>query len=474
MHHTTNGTQINLQPTSVAAVGHNRGPQLDTIPSPAEVDALEVSSLATTLPASESAAAALLLFCIGGTLARRSLAEITPQRPSAPDPKRPKRVQALGIEPQGVGGHAMRGVIVQTAMAAAITRLMRSGLRGAYDVPLLHFVMVHSDNRHGRCAESMARILSALGLDPDSPDHRRMIERRVETLSATGVLNRAENTQGFPAIFWLPYDVSLITQTAFNVYQTVAPPRRTGRPSTRPTASKPPGSQIPPLAECPRFAEPSPFDKGPVAQSPQLPSASSSDTASEIKGREALPRPADAITPEQYACHHHLATCWNAKPGMQANEMNGPRREDSAATLRQAIDTRAAEHGSGATFIALADALSLCTETLAKRRENPTLNRWERFSGYFLKVLDAKIVDARRAVLDASHPTAERSAPSAPRGSGGSRGVSALTAASTGDAELDRVLASVPGKQLVARLGRETAITTIKVDLLSKEGRTDA
>lgn len=289
---------------------------------PEAVEAAEASGIAAALPRDVSKDA-LLLFCRGERVARRVIEGFDGS--NAP---------YSGLDPQKIGALEVceRREVIFAAVTAALSRVSKTTIRVPFAGELVWFIGVYSNNRFGRCSESSARMMQACGMSPSSDADLRSFERTMTNLVRAGIINRERNPNPkMPWFAWLAYDVSLLTETPFSIFEALAPsPRERADPSSSdgsntidPSSSD--GSKPPD----PSSSDGSNYVHGGLTRHPVTGNTKKEEIEKE-RSRE-VERATVWPTADDVDRYHNLAVVWGLKA--DAIVLRPPTREDSMRDL---------------------------------------------------------------------------------------------------------------------------------------------
>jgi hypothetical protein len=147
-------------------------------------------------------------------------------------------VPLAAVKPSSIGALGNNSPLdrfkgIDASFAMAIARHRRSDLDTPTDIALMFFIKVHSDNKHGRCTESLSRMAAFANVD------ERTAQRRLRALRGAGLIGE-EPRSGKPTAYWLTYDAVVVHGSAYDVICAIAPSaaRSVGRPSKTPLSAK--------------------------------------------------------------------------------------------------------------------------------------------------------------------------------------------------------------------------------------------
>ncbi len=167
--------------------------------------------------------------------------------------------EATPLHIGAIEGYSRKNVILAALVLSTAKAVRACHRKSALTTAMLLYIALRSDNEHGRCADSAARIADYLGCAED------VVRDLREELVKCGAL-RAESRPGHPVALWLPYVAAALQNSAHSILLILAPVRSAaGRPrksEASAVSAKTSGVTRPTFSEeKPRASDARPFPK---------------------------------------------------------------------------------------------------------------------------------------------------------------------------------------------------------------------
>jgi len=158
-----------------------------------------------------------------------------------------------------IEGYGRKDVILAAQVLSVAKAVRACHRKSSLTTAMLLYIALCSDNNHGRCTDSAARIADYLGCAED------VVRDLRDELVKCGAL-RAEPRPGQPVALWLPYVAAALQNSAHSILTTMAPVRSAaGRPrksEASAVSTKTSGITHPTFSEeKPRASDTRPFPK---------------------------------------------------------------------------------------------------------------------------------------------------------------------------------------------------------------------
>ena len=167
-----------------------------------------------------------------------------------------------------------RRIIEAAGVLARRRAALDEELAGQINIQVIDYILIRSDNPHGRCVDSAAAIAKCVGRSVDR------VETVLRTLRAKDILDHQERP-GHSGAYWVPYPRALLdwrddfAPSAHSLIDAISGPGRAGgRPKKVPgNNDRVSETPIPPVADAAGFREQTPGDERRGLEKPPVPTS---------------------------------------------------------------------------------------------------------------------------------------------------------------------------------------------------------